>query len=145
MKKLTIVAMVVIAAILIASPVLAAGSSHPMEVAKQGPKKKPTSISMTATIKIDRVDAATNTGRIYVGIQMTNKAFIQYRGDEEWVKITRKTACIEWLKATKSRKIKCSDLVDKAMDDGRMVSIYARVKDGEFIARRVQISQPRVP
>jgi len=137
--------MVVLAAILIASPVLAAGSSHSMEVAKQGPKKKPTSISMTATINRDEGVVQTGIGWIYVGIQMTNKAFIQYRGEDEWVKITRKTACIEWLRATKSRKIKCSDLVDKAMDDDRMVSIYARVKDGEFTARRVQISQPRVP
>ena len=75
-QKLTIVAMVVLAAILIASPVLAAGSSHPMEVAKQGPKKKPTVISMTGTITWSNSDKTL----IEILVRMTNKAFIVYRG-----------------------------------------------------------------
>ncbi len=147
--KFTIVAMVVLAAILIASPVLAAGSSRAMEVAKQVPIKKKwkkaTVISMTAAINRDEGVAVTGTGRINVAIKMTNKAFIQYRGEDEWVKITSSTVCIEWLKAKKSQRIKCKDLVAESMAEDRMISINARLIDGEFRARRVQMLQPRLP
>ena len=134
MKKLTIVAMVVLAAILIASPVLAAGSSHPMEVAKQGPKKQPTIISMTGTIMQD------GTAQITVKIQMTNRAFIQYRGQTKAVIISG-AVCYDWEKGKKSTRISCSDLAA-----GDKVSINARVDPATkvFTARRVLRKQPRI-
>jgi hypothetical protein len=126
--------MVVLAAILIATPVLAAGSSHPREAANPSPKKQPTIISMTATIVTD------GSSRIEVKIQMTNKAFIQYRGDVEWVNIDS-AVCYEWLKAKKSKKINC-DLLGK--DD--RVSINAKVDpvSKTITARRVTLKQPRI-
>ena len=140
-RKLTIVAMVVLAAILIASPALAAGSSQPMEVAKRGPIKQPTIISMTAKIHLDYISSSTDTGRIYVAIQMTNKAFIQYRGEKDWVRITADTKCLDWVKGKKSVRIDCSEL---SVDD--KVSINARVdpKTKVITARRVQRKQPRI-
>ena len=132
-KKLTIVVMVVLAAILIASPVLAAGSSHPMEVAKQGPKKKPTVISMTGTIM------SISGTQLTVRIQMTNKAFIKYRGTTQWVRTTKYTRYILW--DGKTRKyIRFGDLAV-----GDKVSINAKVRSGVFTARRVQVRQPRYP
>ena len=133
-KKLTIVVMVVLAAILIASPVLAAGSSHPMEVANPSPKKQPTIISMTATILTD------GTACIDVKIQMTNRAFIQYRGREEPVYIGN-AVCYDWVKGKKSIRIDCSQL---AKND--KVSINARVDPGSkmITARRVLRRQPRI-
>ena len=148
-RKLTIVVMVVLAAILIANPVLAVGSSRSMEVAKQIPKKRKwknaTVISMTADINMDEDVANTGTGRINVAIKMTNRAFIQYRGEDEWVRITGSTVCIEWLRATKSKRIPCSELVAESMKYDRMISINARLINGEFKARRVQMFQPRLP
>jgi hypothetical protein len=140
-------AMVVLAAILIATPVLAAGSSHPREAANPSPKKQPTIISMTGTIMTDDGVARTGTGQIYFAIQMTNKAFRQYRGETEWVKINGSTVCILWLKSQKSTRISCSELVAKSMNTGTMISINAKVdpKTKEFTARRVQLNQPRVP
>jgi len=140
-RKLTIVAMVVLAAIFIASPVLAAGSSHLREAANPSPKKQPTIISMTATILGDNV-GADNKGEFVVAIKMTNRAFIQYRGDVETVKITASTKCVEWLRSGKSRPIACSSL-----DKDDTVSINARFDPAkkDFTARRVTIKQPRVP
>lgn len=126
--------MVVLAAMLIATPVLAAGSSHPREVAKKTPKKQPTIISMTATILTD------GSSKIEVKIQMTNRAFIQYRGNVEWVDIDS-AVCYEWLKAKKSRKINCDSL-----QDGDKVSINARIDPASkaITARRVTLKQPRI-
>ena len=132
-KKLTIVVMVVLAAILIASPVLAAGSSHSMEVAKQGPKKKPTVISMTGTIM------SISGTQIKVKIQMTNKAFIKYRGTTQWVRTTTSTRYILWDGQTRAY-IKFRNLAI-----GDKVSINAKVRSGVFVARRVQVRQPRYP
>ena len=138
--KLTIVALVVLAVVLTASPVLAVGSGQPMEVGKV-PKKQPTVISMTAKIKQDYISSSTDTGQIYVAIQMTNKAFIQYRGEQDWVKITDNTLCLDWVKGKKSVRIDCSDL---GVDD--KVSINAKVdpKTKVITARRVQRKQPRI-
>jgi hypothetical protein len=133
--------MVVLAAIFIATPVLAASSSHPMEVANPSPKKQPTIISMTATILTDKV-ASDNTGTFEVAIKMTNRAFIKYRGEVEWVTITRNTKCLEWIKPNKSKTIPCASL----KEDDR-VSINAKVDPVTkvFTARRVTIYQPRTP
>ena len=129
-RTFTIVAMVVLAAILIASPVLAAGSSQPME-AKQGPRKRPTVISMTGTI------LSISGTQIKVKIQMTNKPFIKYRGTTQWVGTNKYTRYISW--DGKTRKyIKFSDL-----SVGDRVSINAKVISGDFTARRVQVRQPR--
>ena len=131
-QKLTIVAMVVLAALFIATPVLAAGSSHPMEVAKQGPKKRQTVISMTGTIM------SISGTQIMVKIVMTNKPFVKYRRTTQWVRTTTSTRYILW--DGKTRKyIKFSDL--KLYDK---VSINAKVKNGIFTARRVQVRQPRI-
>lgn len=141
-QKLTLVAMLVLAAILIASPVLAAGSSHPL-VEKQDPKKwkKPTIISMTGNFTALNPD-----GTYDFWVQMTNKAFLKYRKTTVQVRIKEGTVCILWLRAQKSKRIDCSKLVDESLATGSMVSINAKVKDNEeFWARRVQASQPRLP
>jgi hypothetical protein len=133
-RKLTILAVVVLAAVLIASPVLAAGSSHPMEVAKQGPKMQPTIISMTGTIMQD------GTAQISVKIQMTNTAFIQYRGQIEPVVILG-AVCYDWVKGKKSTPISFGNLAA-----GDKVSINARVDPETKVitARRVLRKQPRI-
>lgn len=136
-QKLTILAMVVLATIFIATPVLAAGSSRTMEVAK----RTPTIISMTATIKTDYISRYTDTGRIYVAIQMTNKAFIQYRGESDWVQITSSTTCLEWVNKRKSIPMDCSDL-----NYGDKISVNARIDPETKVitARRVWLKQPRI-
>ena len=123
--------MVVLAAILIASPVLAAGSSQPME-AKQGPKKKQTVISMTGTI------LSISGTQLKIKIIMTNKPFAKYRRTTQWVKTTVYTKYYSWDGKTRE-PIRFSDL--KA---GDKVAINAKVKDGTFTARRVQRKQPRI-
>jgi hypothetical protein len=135
-RTFTIVAMVVLAAILIASPVLAAGFSHPMEAAKKGPIKQPTIISLTGKIVAEN-DRDTE---IDVAIKMTNRAFIQYRGRTEPVDISS-ALCLEWSQAKKSEVIACSSL-----GVGDKVSIIARVdpETKDFTARRVQLKQPRI-
>ena len=132
-RKLTIVAMVVLAAILVASPVLAAGSSHPLEVAKQGPKKKQTVISMTGTIM------SISGTQISIKIVMTNKPFVKYRHTTQWVRTTRSTKYILWDGKTR----KYITFGDLDVDD--KVSINAKVANGVFTARRVQVRQPRFP
>ena len=129
--------MVAIATVFIASPVLAAGPSRTMEVATG----TPTVISMTATIRLDYISRSTDTGRIYVAIKMTNRAFIQYRGKSDWVRITDGTVCLNWVNSSKSESIDCS-----ALNPGDKVSINARIDpDTKIIsARRVLRYQPRV-
>lgn len=131
-----IVAMVMLAAILIASPVLAAGTGHPMEVAN----KQPTSISLTGKIIADDLSGET----IDVKIQMTNRAFIQYRGTTQTIDISS-ALCLKWVNSTKSETIDCEE--DLGKDD--TVAIIARVTrtnsgDVIFTARRVQLKQPRI-
>jgi hypothetical protein len=137
-QKLTIVAMILMAALFIATPVLAAGSSRIMDVQKKW--EEPTIISMTATIAIDYISRLANTGKIYVDIQMTNRAFIQYRGQSEWVWITKSTKCLKWVNKGKSIPMACSDLspTDK-------VSINAKLIGGDFYARQVLLYQQRIP
>ena len=130
-RKLTIVAMVVLAAIFIATPVLAAGSSQPME-AKQGPKKRQTVISMTGTI------LSISGTQVQIKIAMTNKPFVRYRRTIQWVKTTTYTRFYSWDGKTRER-IEFADLVV-----GDKVAINAKVKDGIFTARRVQRRQPRI-
>jgi len=137
-QKLTILAMIVLATIFIATPVLAAGSSRTVEVAK----RTPTIISMTATILYDDVDDKTNEGKFTVKIRMTNRAFIQYRGEIEDVLIDEDTKCVEWLRYKKSQKIDCS-LLDE--DDSVSINAKLNLVTGKFTARRVTISQPRIP
>jgi hypothetical protein len=139
-QKLTLVTMLVLAAILIATPVLAAGSSHSMDVAKQGPRKKPTRISMTGTITAWSIDRT----KIYLLVQKTNKPFIGLKNREVWVIIDENTLCVEWLDGNKSKKIDCGSL-----DPRNKVSIIATVVDRinwpwTFAASRVQLKQPRI-
>ena len=139
-QKLTVLAMVAMAALFIATPVLAAGSSRTMEVAK----RTPTILSMTATItKLPAISTASQTGTIYVRIYMTNRAFIQYRGQSAEVEISDNTVCLKWANKRKSRleTMACSELgyLDK-------VSVIARVdpESKEITARRVLLSQKRI-
>jgi hypothetical protein len=91
---------------------------------------------MTATIEIDDINPRTDEGRIYVEIYMTNRAFIQYRGDFTWVKITGTTLCLDWVNKTKSVKIDCSVL--SAQDK---VNIKAKVieQGEETIIRAIRV------
>ena len=131
-----IVAMVMLAAILIASPVLAAGPGHPIEVAK----RQPTVISLTG-----RILAENRSGtEIDVKIQMTNRAFIQYRGTTQTIDISS-ALCLKWVNRKKSETIDCE--ADLGPTD--TVAIIAKVNrtDPEnvtFTARRVQLKQPRI-
>ena len=130
--------MVVLAAIFIATPVLAAGSSQSMG-AKQGPKKrkKQTRISMTGTITWLNSDKT----MIEFLVQMTNKPFIAYRGETVSVD-TSEATCIVWSKPGKSERKPCSEV----LGDDKKVSIIAVVNrtDWTFKARRVQYKQPRI-
>ena len=96
---------------------------------------------MTATILVDSVDEYTNTGKFVVAIKMTNRAFIQYRGEVETVRITDATKCVEWLRYRKSKRIDCASL-----DEYDKVSIQAKVDPvtKKFTARRVTMKQPRI-
>jgi hypothetical protein len=129
--------MAVLVTILIASPVLAAGSSRITEVAKKW--GKPTIISMTGTIVGLATDPSTGQDKIQIKIQMTNRAFIQYRGATVWVFDTTTTKYFIWDGTTRSpysyAQLKIND----------KISINARVSGGVFKARRVQVSQPRIP
>jgi len=136
-QKLTILAMVVLATIFIATPVLAAGSSRTMLVAKKW--NKPTVISMTGTIVDLAKDPVTGEDRIRIKIQMTNRAFIQYRGETVWVFDASTTKYFLWDGTTRSPW--SYDLL--SIDD--KISINARVIGGVFKARRVQVNQPRIP
>jgi hypothetical protein len=135
-RTFTVVAMVVLAAILIASPVLAAGSSRTMEVAI----KKPTRMFMTATIEIDQIHPEDENGQIYVEIYMTNRAFRQYRGEFAWVKIEYGTTlCLDWVNKRKSKPIPM-DCGDLTKDD--KVNIKAKVVEDAYgqttiLAKRV--------
>jgi hypothetical protein len=139
-RKLTIVAMVVLAAIFIATPVLAAGSSHPREAANPTPKKQPTIISMTATI------LSVGKDTIDVKIQMTNRAFIQYRRTEQTVRTNGTTKYVLWVNGRPSGTV--IGFADLTV--GQKVSINARVVPETpespltFTARRVQVNQPRI-
>ena len=137
-------AMVVLAATLIASPVLAAGSSRTKEVAI----KKPTRMFMTATIDQGYINPSTNEGQIYVEIFMTNRAFIQYRGDFAWVKITGSTLCLDWTDKRKSKPepIDCSDLTLDLTTEEVKVNIKAKVLEDPngnitILAKRVVLKQ----
>jgi hypothetical protein len=123
--------MVVLAAILIASPVLAAGSSQSLE-AKQGPEKKQTVISMTGTI------LSISGTQVQIKIAMTNKPFAKYRRTIQLVNTTTYTKFYSWDGRTRE-PITFSDL-----KVGDKVAINAKVKDGTFTARRVQRRQPRI-
>jgi hypothetical protein len=132
-QKLTLVAMLVLAAIFIATPVLAAGSSRSMDVGKQGPRKKQTRISMTGTIK-----EVNGTGIVLL-VQKTNKPFIAYRGERVPVD-TDGAACRKWVEG-KSVRTGCSEILKLDYK----VSIIATVDRvyWTFTARRVQLNQPR--
>ena len=136
-QKLIVLAMIVLATVLIASPVLAAGSSRIMEVAK----RTPTVISMTATIDSVDLDSRANTGKIDITIRMTNRAFIQYRGRSVEVVIADNTVCLDWVNKSKSVGIDCS-----ALGDDDKISVNARIDpDTKVItARRVLRYQPRI-
>jgi hypothetical protein len=135
-RKLTIVVMVVLAAIFIATPVLAAGSSHPTDVKIFAKKKweKPTVISMTGTL-----DGDPAAGTITIEIRMTNKAFIQYRGKTIDVYTDGSTKYFTWDGKTRL------PYSFRELEDGDKVSINARLIGDDFYARRVQVSQPRIP
>jgi hypothetical protein len=128
--------MVVLAAILIASPVLAAGSSHPTDVKIFAKKKwgKPTVISMTGTLIGDPAG-----GEITIHIRMTNRAFIQYRGETLDVYTDGSTKYFTW-----DGKTRLPYSFDR-LGDGDKVTINARLIGGYFYARRVQVNQPRIP
>lgn len=136
-RTLTIVVLAVLAVIMIASPVLATGSGSIREVAK----RTPTVISMTAKILKDSVDEITDTGDFYVAIQMTNRAFIEYRGTQDTVIIDDSTVCLEWVNQKKSILIDCSDV-----NFGDKISVNARIDSSKTItAKRVWLKQRRIP
>ena len=135
------VIMVVLAAIFIATPVLA-GASRTMEVAI----KKPTRMFMTATIETDNIQPGDKEGQVYVKIYMTNRAFIQYRGEFSWVEIDDNTLCLDWVNKRKA-KLKSLDCGELSKDD--KVNIKAKVVEDAngqitIIAKRVVRKQQSI-
>jgi hypothetical protein len=101
-------------------------------VAKQGPKKKQTVISMTGTI------LSKSGTQIQIRIAMTNKPFAKYRRTVQWVSTTAYTKYYSWDGKTRER------IAFRDLEVGDKVAINAKVKDGKFTARRVQRKQPRI-
>ena len=95
---------------------------------------------MTATIEIDDIDPGEDNGKIYVKIYMTNRAFIQYRGDFAWVEINDDTTlCLDWVNKRKSKPkpIDCGDL-----SQWDKVNIKAKVEkdpNGQTIIRAKRV------
>jgi hypothetical protein len=131
-KKLMVLAMVGLAFVLLAGPVLAAGSGRDAHWAvKQGPKRKAHVISMTGTI------AWVSGSVISVNVQMTNKPFLVKRGQMVSVE-TAYAVCYVWTGKTRNR---CGS---NALSPTARVSINARVSSNGYItARRVEVDKPR--
>jgi hypothetical protein len=118
-KKLTVLAFVGLAFLLLAGPVLA-GSSRGARV-----------ISMTGTIKsVDKVKE-----RIYVTIQMTNKPYLVKRGQTVWVEMGSKVVYYYW-DGTRRTPYTFGQLkVDQK------VAINAVVAGDTITARRVEVNK----
>jgi hypothetical protein len=133
-KKLMVLVMVGLAFVLLAGPVLAAGSGRDAHWAvKQGPKRKAHVISMTGTIQW------AGNGTISVTVQMTNKPFVVKRGQTVLVKTTSNTVYYFW-SGKNRRRASFGDLVG-----GQKVSINALVTTTAITARRVEVNKPRYP
>ena len=101
---------------------------------------------MTATIETDNIHLGDKEGQIYVKIYMTNRAFIQYRGEFSWVKITDNTLCLDWVNKRKA-KLKSLDCGELSKDD--KVNIKAKVVEDAngqitIIAKRVVRKQQSI-
>ena len=137
-KKLTVLVLVGLALVLLAGPALAAGSGRTTYVKKTDPYngRKPHVISLTGKV----LKSADNS--IYVYIQMTNRPFISYRGDTEWITALSTITYITWEGKTRTIGLPDSGLTYLV---GKKVSINGRVADGKITARRVEVSKPRYP
>ena len=140
-KKLMVLAMVGLAFVLLAGPVLAVGSGRDAHWAvKQGPKRKAHVISMTGTI------AWATCSAISIDVQMTNKPFLVKRGDNVQVDtISLNPVYVVWEKNnTRTKTRKCEDIKDR-LYSGQKVRINAliNVKTDYITARRVEVNKPR--
>jgi hypothetical protein len=139
-KKLMVLVMVGLAFVLLAGPVLAAGSGRDAHWAvKQGPKRKAHVISMTGTI------LSATCSAISVDVQMTNKPFLVKRGQQVQVDTTSNPVYVIW-ENPRIRTRDCS-LVIGYLSSNTKVSINARVTTigttTTITARRVEVKKPR--
>ncbi len=74
---------------------------------------------------------------------MTNRAFIQYRGESAEVEIDDNTVCLEW---ANKRKLKLETMNCSALDYLDKISVIAKVDptSKEITARRVLLYQKRI-
>jgi hypothetical protein len=131
-KRLMVLALVGLAFVLLAGPVVAAGSGRDTTLAaKQGPRRRAHVISMTGIIKgFEGKD-------ISVYVQMTNKPFLVKRGQTVLVETSPSTIYYVW-NSTGRHRASFDDL-----EKDQKVSINALVADAEITARRVEVNRPR--
>jgi len=136
-RFLTVLALVGMAFVLIAGPVLAAGSGRDSVVAQQKtvwPKYH--IISFTGTIT--SIPAA---NKFYVQIQITNNPYIAKRGTVELVTTTSSTVYVVWSGTTPTTLSSSTGF--STLDVGDSVSINALATTSITTARRVEVNKPR--
>jgi hypothetical protein len=137
-KKRIVLALIGLACLLLAVPVLAAGAGRDAVLAvKKVPRSQHQVISMTG--RIEAVDTANK--RIYVTVQLTNKPHLVVRGKTVWVGTTSTTVYYVWKDKIRRRA------TFGALAVGQKVSINARVAKTAttttITARRVEVNKPR--
>ena len=133
-KKLTVLAFVGLALLLLVEPALAAGTAGRTVLAEQR-KVQPQTHIISFTGKIVSVDSVSK--RISVSIQMTNNPYIAKRGDTEWVYTTTSTIYYLWSGKLRTRAYFSSLKV------GQLVSINAAATTTRITASRVEVNKPR--
>lgn len=133
-KKLTVVAFVGLALMLLVEPALAAGAAGRSVLAEQrNVQTQKHIISFTGTVA--SVDSVSK--RLSVTIQMTNYPYIAKRGDTEWVYTTTSTIYYVWSGDLRTRATFSSLKV------GQRVSINAVATTTRITATRVEVNKPR--
>ncbi len=133
-KKLTVVAFVGLALMLLVEPALAAGAAGRSVLAEQrNVQTQKHIISFTGTVA--SVDSLSK--RISVTIQMTNYPYIAKRGDTEWVYTTTSTIYYVWSGDLRTQATFSSLKV------GQRVSINAVATTTRITATRVEVNKPR--
>ena len=141
-----VLAMVGLAFVLLAGPVLAVGSGRDAHWAvKQGPKRKAHVISMTGTI------AWATCSAISIDVQMTNKPLLVKRGDNVQVDtVSLNPVYVVWEREgesyTRTKTRLCNqEFIEENLTWNQKVSINAliNVKTDYITARRVEVKKPR--
>ena len=133
-QKLTGIAFVVLALVLLVEPALAFGLGEGRVLA--GPEKvQPQKHIISFTGTIASVDSVGK--KIAVTIQMTNYPYIARRGDTEWVTTTSSTIFYVWSGKLRTRATFSS------LKAGQRVSVNATATTTQITASRVEVNKPR--